>query len=467
MSTLLLCLKSILLCLNLRTLVIYVFTFIIIYELQIFFSRGIAGGIIDYDFETGLLFARNPCDLIHSFSPWVIIYDQKVFWHTLKKKYVSRLVMLWIGISKLWLFKELYRSVVGCIGTGEWYDIILTLMFRTLSLLFILPKMFMTLFYSTYILRQVWELHKSKHSKEVCRLYIHELFQTFFFFKIFVPKNFYAYVVGKGLTFYTTDVTKRIADFSNFGFYTPLKLSFVFNIFVAPYYTAFRRIQSVVWLLSPLQSFYVIELGGTQERFLKPDDLRGIQPPVLRIKENTQSLCIRLLSVLLFLLIDHVRAVVSLPAIMYGRICLQASTWNNRTQKFERLTLDHTLREGWEGIMCNIFEMMDLRALLTLYVPDTIETLMIGLSTQNLDIDNPNWPAGTRFTISTEGDSKLFVKRPTRNWAYSGIYFHTTLAEFFFKLEWRYFFIDTRNFWCHERENLLTEIWKRIVKYWS
>ena len=65
--------------------------------------------------------------------------------------------------------------------------------------------------------------------------------------------------------------------------------------------------------------------------------------------------------------------------------------------------------------MCNIFEMMDLRALLTLYVPDTIETLMIGLSTQNLDIDNPNWPAGTRFTISTEGDSKLFVKRPTRN----------------------------------------------------
>ena len=100
----------------------------------------------------------------------------------------------------------------------------------------------------------------------------------------------------------------------------------MFNIFVAPYYIAFRRIQSVVWLLSPLQSFYVIELGGTQERFLKPDDLRGIQPPVLRIKENTQSLCIRLLSVLLFLLIDHVRAVVSLPAIMYGRICLQAST---------------------------------------------------------------------------------------------------------------------------------------------
>ena len=66
--------------------------------------------------------------------------------------------------------------------------------------------------------------------------------------------------------------------------------------------------------------------------------------------------------------------------------------------------------------MCNIFEMMDLRALLTLYVPDTIEMLMmIGLSTQNLDIDNPKWPVGTRFTISTEGDSKLFVKRPTRN----------------------------------------------------
>jgi hypothetical protein len=63
--------------------------------------------------------------------------------------------------------------------------------------------------------------------------------------------------------------------------------------------------------------------------------------------------------------------------------------------------------------MCNIFEMMDLRALLTLYVPDTIEMLMIiGLSTQNLDIDNPKWLAGTRFA---EGDSKLFVKRSTRN----------------------------------------------------
>ena len=65
--------------------------------------------------------------------------------------------------------------------------------------------------------------------------------------------------------------------------------------------------------------------------------------------------------------------------------------------------------------MDDIFSMITLRSCITLYVPDTVNMLMLGVSTQNLDIDSPNWPAGTRFTISTEGDSKLFVKRPTRN----------------------------------------------------
>ena len=465
MYFLVLCIKGILSYFSYKVIFIYVFTCAIVYELQIFFSRGIASGTIDYDFETGLLFSRNPSRQLPSFSPWVIIYDQKVFWNTLKDNYVSRWIFWWIRVEKLRVLKTLYNRIKYKFFIRRlWYDVILTLMSRTLSILYIVPRTFMVLFYSVYILHKVWGLYKSDCPKEVNRLYIHELFQTFYFFRVLVPKNFYAYIIGKGLTFYTTDVTQLAGSFKDFGFYVPIRLNVVFNVFVAPYYIAFRKVQSIVWLLSPLQSFYVVKLGETWERFMKPDDLRDIQVPILRLKDNSQPLYIRVMSVLLFLLIDHVRTLVSLPAIMYGRTLLQANIWNSTTQNFERLTLDHTLREGWEGVMEDIFSMITLRGCITLYVPDTLDTLMIGVSTQNLDIDSPNWPTGTRFTISTEGDSRLFVKRPTRNWSYSGIYFHTTLAEFAFKVDWRYLFKDTRNLWCNKKPSLFNKVKDRIKK---
>ena len=459
-----LCIKSIFTHFSRGVILTYVFTCIIIYELQVFFSRGIASGLIDYDFETSLFFSRNPSSQVHRSSPLIIIYDQKVFWHTLKNNYVTRVVIWWIGVEKLSVLRHLYYYIVTTrLRNGQWYDVILTLISYTLNLLFIAPRVFMVLFYSVYILYELWGLYKSNYPKDIFRLYISELFQTFYFFKVLVPKSYYSYVVGKGLTYYATDITMLSGDFKNFGFYTPLKLSFIYNVLVAPYYIAFRKVQSLVWLLSPLQSFYVVTLTNTRERFIKPDDLRGMQVPLLRLKKNTQPLYIRLLSATLFLLIDHVRTIVSLPAIMYGCLCLKAYTWNKTTKKLERLTLDHTLKEGWEGVMNEIFSMQTLRGCITLYVPDTLKTYLIGLSTQNLDIDNPNWPKNTRFTISTKGDGKLFIKRPTHNWSYSGIYFHTALAEFFFKLEWRYLLRDTRNFWCHkETESILWKIKRRL-----
>ena len=104
----------------------------------------------------------------------------------------------------------------------------------------------MVLFYSVYILYSVWGLYKSSYPKETYRLYISELFRTFYFFKVLVPKNYYSYVVGKGLTYYTTDVFILGGDFKKFGFYVPLQLSFVYNVLVAPYYIAFRKVQSLV-----------------------------------------------------------------------------------------------------------------------------------------------------------------------------------------------------------------------------
>ena len=40
--------------------------------------------------------------------------------------------------------------------------------------------------------------------------------------------------------------------------------------------------------------------------------------------------------------------------------------------------------------MGGIFSMIELRGCITLYVPDTIDASRIGISTQNLDIDNPD-----------------------------------------------------------------------------
>ena len=91
----------------------------------------------------------------------------------------------------------------------------------------------------------------------------------------------------------------------NRGLFDPIVLYLVFNIFVEPYYTAFRRVECLIQLMSGKQRIYTTRITHRLE--YDPDDLRNISLPSLRNRLNPHNLIVRFLSGVLFILLEHVR----------------------------------------------------------------------------------------------------------------------------------------------------------------
>ena len=127
----------------------------------------------------------------------------------------------------------------------------------------------------------------------------------------------YTYIIARGESFYVMDweieVTGVVLDWMrvfpiyhfNRGLFDPIVLYLVFNIFVESYYTAFRRVECLIQLMSGKQHIYTTRITHRFE--YGPDDLRNISLPSLRNRLNPHNLIVRFLSGLLFMLLEHVR----------------------------------------------------------------------------------------------------------------------------------------------------------------
>ena len=187
----------------------------------------------------------------------------------------------------------------------------------------------------------------------------------------------------------------------NRGLFDPIVLYLVFNIFVEPYYTAFRRVECLIQLTSGKQYVYTTRITHRFE--YSPDDLRNISLPSLRNRLNPHNLIVRFLSGLLFMLLEHVRVTYifasrSYKAMLFGSL--------------NSLTVHEPLYEGFLEMRSRIFttsEITQSSKCETIYSHGRI------LASNKSDLSPDKIRLGERVFIAVHPTRHTYISRPDCN----------------------------------------------------
>ena len=421
-------------------------------------------GDLKYDFEKDRLYFFNEFSKtlprnVNLNDDWMrkagltpIIYDKQLVWGIIKPRFKIDFKWTWFKIE---CYYEFCSDWFWYFPFDRWYGIVHTLITLNLRLASIPLKVIMTTFYTVSLLWQILTSWIKKIPRKVCKFYIHELLAFYPWFKVLVPESVYTYIVDKGILFVTEDLWEHVCTFilkdtiydhiDNTSDHIILFLTF--NIFVEPYYTAFRRIECLVQLLSSIQCMYTI--APRPDRIYTPEDVRGLYIPSFRMRRNPNTFLTRLLSCIFFLFIEHVRVI----AIFFKNFSLKGAM-SFRVCPFTPLPLYEEL------LLINktIFSTHTLVAFgdfLTPFIEDTY-------------VNEITWPIGSESDdyikssppvyIAIDSSASLYVSRPCLSWQFYGGYIHLALADIFFKLDWSYLFWDTDSWDSHKINKRLREL---------
>ena len=459
----------------------YIIVYLVLYEFIIFFTPPLIYKTIKYDFVTDKLYfylqpkvarwvATKGNNLKACFSKPLnefnfIIYDEDFIWHKFKEEYRRELNerKKKISLEYLWqrhmlfmypslnILHSIHRRITGY----YWFDIVGSLTI-TIMLLFSIPfKVCLTFVYTAILLYQILISKLHKGTTKIYRLYIHELFLSYKWFKFVLPKTTYTYIIARGESFYIMDweieVTGVVLDWMrvfpiyhfNRGLFDPIVLYLVFNIFVEPYYTAFRRVECLIQLMSGKQHIYTTRITHRFE--YGPDDLRNISLPSLRNRLNPHNLTVRFLSGTLFILLEHVRVTYIFVSRFYqAMLCRSLSS----------LTIHEPLHEGFLHMRSKIFTTSEITRSSKC---ETIYSHGRALITNKSDLRADKIILGERVFIAVHPSKHTYISRPDCNWEFYGGYSHLVLADIVFKLDWKYLFRNTDN--AKDRIETIRDSW--------
>jgi hypothetical protein len=448
------------------TACVYIIIYLALREAIIFFTPLLDNKTIKYDFVTDRLYFFLKPNLLYWIIPEEkklemgipkvlnkfdsIIYSEGFIWYKFKEKYVFTIR----SRKKKFEFKSLvsYRdlrwrypiidllySLYKRIEEYRWFDIIGSVIIINLLVFSIPFKICLTSAYTSILLYQILISKSGKGVGNIYRLYIHELFLSYKWFKFILPKTAYVYIVARGETFYFTDWEWEGEGFSKFpiyyfnqGLFDPIFLYLGFNIFVESYYTSFRRVECLIQLISGEQNMYTT---GTKHKFYLtqwgPDDLRNISIPSSRNRLNPHSYFTRLLSGVLFMSLEHVR--VTFVFIERIKRALRFGDINS-------LSVHEPLREGLLQMRSHIFTTSNI----TRSAKYERMYKYGDILTHNISELNPyKIKSGERVYIVVSPTQHIHISRPNFNWEFYGQYSHLALADIVFKLDWRYLFRNT------------------------
>ena len=442
----------------------YIAIYLVLREAIIFFTPLLDHKIIKYDFVADKLYfflkPNHPYLIITKEEklgvsiPKVpnksdsIIYNEGFIWHKFKERYGftirSRKEKFELKPFESCLDARFRYSTIATlyslykrIETYRWFDIIGSIIIINLLLFSIPFKICLTSTYTGILLYQILISKSGKGVNKIHRLYIHELFLSYKWFKFILPKTAYAYIVARGETFYFTDweiesLPKFPIYYFNQGLFDPIFLYLGFNIFVESYYTSFRRVECLIQLVSHKQNIYttwtISKFDLTQ---YEPDDLRNISVPSSRDRLNPHSYFIRLLSGVLFMYLEHIRV-----TFVFMTRLKHALIFGDRNS----LSVHEPLKEGLLQMRSNIFTTYNITR------SAKYERMYKYGDTLTYDISelNPNKiKSGERVYIVVCPSQHVHISRPNLNWEFYGQYSHLALADIVFKLDWRYLFRNT------------------------